>query len=103
MGGYKRSRNSREKVRDAERYARKRNICASLPLEKICNFQDDDCCIFIMTVNGVGAGTLHIIILEDLNILNVSTKYGPSVLSDEQKERTFVDRDGHQYRRSPSL
>ena len=82
---HKRFKEGRESVRDDERCEKIRKS-----IHQIKNFMDKDRRVSIETISAlfdVRAGIVHTIIREELKMQKICTKFVPSVLTEDQKEK----------------
>ena len=86
---HKRFKEGRESLRDDERCGRNKEVSAEL-IEQIKNFMDKDRRVSLETISAhfdVSVGTVLRIILEELKMRKICTKFVPRVFREEQKER----------------
>ena len=91
---HKRFKEGRESVRDDERCARSKEVRTPELLGQIKNFMDKDRHLSIERISAqfdVSVGTVHTIILEELKMRKICTKFVPRVLREDQKERRCHD------------
>ena len=91
---HKRFKESRESVRDDERCGRSKEVRTPELIGQIKNFMNKDHCVSIETISAqfdVSVGTVHTIICEELKMQKICTKFVPSVLREDQKERHCHD------------
>ena len=92
----KRFKEGRESVRDNERCGRSKEVRTPELSDQIKNFMDKDCRVSIEEISAqfdVSVGTVHTIIREELKIWKICTKFVPTVLREDQKERRHDSRE----------
>ena len=93
---HKRFKEGRESVRDDERCGRSKEVRTPKLIGQIKNFMDKDCHVAIEIISAqfdVRVGTVHTIIHEELKIRKICSKFVPSVLREDQKERCHDSRE----------
>ena len=87
---HKRFKESRESVREDERYWRIKEVNTPELIGQIKNFMDKDRCVSIETISAqfdVSVRTVHTVIREELKMRKICVKFVPRVLREDQKER----------------
>ena len=91
---HKRFKKGRESLRDDERCGRSKEVRTPELIGQIKNFMDKDRRMSIETISAqfdVSVGTVHTIILKELKMRKIYTKFVPRVLKEDQKERHCHD------------
>ena len=91
---HKRFKEGKESVREDERCGRSKEVRTPELIGQIKNFMDKDCHVSIETINAqfdVSVGSVHTIILKELKMRKICTKFVPRVLREDQKERHCPD------------
>ena len=87
---HKRFKESRESVKDDERYGRSKEVRTPELIGQIKIFMDKDRRVSIETISAqfdVSVETVHTIVLEELKTRKICAKFVPNVLREDQKER----------------
>ena len=91
---HKRFKEDRESVRDNERCGRSKEVRTPELIGRIKNFMGKDRRVSLEIISAqfdVSVGTVHTIIREELKMRKICTKFVPTVLREDQKERHCHD------------
>ena len=88
---HKKFKEGRESVRDDGKCGRCREVRTPELIGQIKNFMDKDRCVSIETISARFDVSVHTIIRKELKMWKICTKFVPTVLREDQKERRCQD------------